>query len=49
MLTIEQLIEKYPGDELLTADGFDDAILGVDESTMRVIYSVEKCIDILVA
>lgn len=29
------------------ADGFDEAILGVDSSTSRVIYSVAKCYDIL--
>ena len=32
---------------MLKADGFDDAILGVDESSMRLIYSISKCIDIL--
>ena len=42
-------LEKYDGEELLTADGFDAAIIGVDETSMRVIYSVSKCIDILMA
>jgi len=31
----------------LKADGFDQAVLGVEESTMRLIYSVKKCIEIL--
>lgn len=33
--------------EFLFADGFDDAIIGIDLNSMRVIYSVSKCIEIL--
>jgi hypothetical protein len=29
------------------ADGFDEAIIGIDESTMRLIYSVSRWIEIL--
>ena len=32
----------------LIADGFDDAIIGVDEKSMRLIYSVSKCLEILI-
>lgn len=46
---LELIIESYPDEEFLKADGFDDAIIGVDEMTMRLIYSVKKCIDILMA
>lgn len=42
------IAEKYPDFELLVADGFDDAILGVDERSERVIYSIKKCIDTLI-
>ena len=45
--TIEVIVEQYADETFLKADGFDDAIIGVDESTMRLIYSVSKCIDIL--
>jgi hypothetical protein len=38
-------LEDYTG--LLTAVGFDDAILGVDPNSNRVIYSVTKCVQIL--
>lgn len=44
---LEQIIETYDDEEFLKADGFDDAIIGVDERTMRLIYSVKKCIAIL--
>jgi hypothetical protein len=42
------IIENYPDEEILSADGFDDAIIGVEESSMRLIYSVSKCIEILI-
>ena len=45
---LERVLEAYPEDTFLVADGFNDAIIGVDESSMRLIYSVDKCIDILV-
>jgi hypothetical protein len=41
------MLEKYDDENLVTADGFDDAIIGVDENDMRVIYSVSKCIEVL--
>lgn len=28
-------------------DGFDNAVIGFDESSQRIIYSVKKCIEIL--
>lgn len=44
---IDHIIENYPDEEFLKADGFDDAIIGVDETSMRLIYSVSKCLEIL--
>jgi len=44
---IEQIIEQYPDEEFLKADGFDDAIIGIEENGMRLIYSVSKCLIIL--
>ena len=43
---INKIIENYD-EEFLKADGFDDAIIGIDEHSMRLIYSVSKCIEIL--
>jgi hypothetical protein len=45
---IEEILENYPEEEFLLADGFDNAIIGVDETSMRLIYSVSKCIEILI-
>ena len=47
---IEQIIDSYQDTELLTADGFNKAIIGVSEDfnqPIRLIYSVSKCLDIL--
>jgi len=40
-------MDRYPDETFLKADGFDDAIIGVDEKSMRLIYPVSKCIEIL--
>jgi len=41
------IVEYYEGEEILTADGFDEAVIGIDEGSGRIIYSVGKCIEIL--
>jgi hypothetical protein len=48
-MTKEELLDKY-GDlefELLTADGFEEAIIGVDCKSGRVIYEVQRMKEIL--
>lgn len=44
---LDRILECFPEEEFLKAEGFDSAIIGVDESSMRLIYSVEKCVGIL--
>lgn len=44
---IDSIIDAYPSEHFIKADGFDDAIIGVDENSMCLIYSVTKCIEIL--
>lgn len=43
----DDLVDTFDEEELMFADGFDEAILGVCSSSYRVIYSVEKMIKIL--
>ena len=45
---LDLILDKYPDEQFLKADGFDEAILGVEEKGMRLIYSVKSCIDILI-
>jgi hypothetical protein len=44
-MTRETIAEYYP--DTLYADGFDDALLGVQDSTGIAVYSIAKCIEIL--
>lgn len=44
---LNEILENYPDDSFLKADGFDDAVIGLDEQSMRLVYSVSKCIAIL--
>jgi hypothetical protein len=45
---LEVLLDLYPDDTFLIADGFDDAVIGVDYGSSRLIYSCKKCIEILI-
>jgi len=45
---LEGIIEHYAEETFLKADGFDDAVIGVEEPSLRLIYSVGKCIEILI-
>lgn len=46
-LLLERILVNFPDEQFLKADGFDEAVIGVDLKTMRLIYSVSKCLDIL--
>jgi hypothetical protein len=48
MSMLETIIEQNPEDEFLKADGLDEAIIGYDDQTGRLIYSMSKIIDILI-
>ena len=45
---LEEIVEYYQDEDILKADGFDDAVIGIDTQTMRLIYSVTRCVEILV-
>ena len=42
---IEDIINRYPDEEFLKADGLDDAIIGVDTDNMVLVYSSDQCVD----
>jgi len=44
---IEKILERYSDEKFLIADGFDDAVIGVDQVSMKLIYSVTTCVEIL--
>ena len=46
-MKVDKITEAFPDCEFLQADGFDEAIIGVDDVSMRLIYSISKSIKIL--
>jgi hypothetical protein len=44
---LDFILECYPDEEFLTADNFNDAIIGLEVKSMRIIYSKRACIEIL--
>lgn len=44
---LEAIIENFPDEEILKADGLDGAVIGIDITSMRLIYSKQKCIEIM--
>lgn len=45
---LDSIVEYHEDEEILKADGFDNAVIGIELGTMRLIYSVNKCLDILI-
>lgn len=45
--TLNFLTEVYRKESLNEIDGFDDAIIGVEVETKKLIYSTTKCIKLL--
>jgi hypothetical protein len=46
MSTLSKILNEYPDQGYNKAHGFDDAIIGVS-SRSNLVYSIDKCIDIL--
>jgi len=49
MRNIDKLQEMYPELELLQADGFDDAVIGIEPLSGKVIYDIDKMITVLIS
>jgi len=47
MSVLDSIVEDYYDDEILKADGFDDAVIGICYNSSRLIYSYKKCLEIL--
>lgn len=47
-MTLNEILEYYPDSEILKADGFDDAVIGIEPESMRLVYDRNKMFDILV-
>ncbi len=47
-MTLDEILDTYPEEQFLKADGFDKAIIGVDPNTMRLIYDRDEMVNILI-
>ncbi len=45
-MKLSKILEDY--ENVLIADGFDDAVIGIEPMTMRVVYDIDKVIEILI-
>jgi hypothetical protein len=48
MVKLDDIYNAYPDELFLSADGLEDALIGLDQSTGRLIYSVKKCLEIFI-
>lgn len=44
---LEEIVDSFPDIKFLKADGLDKAVIGFDETSERLIYSVSKILQIL--
>ena len=45
---LQKILELYPDDTFVIADGFDDAIIGVDDNNLKIVYDIDEVINILI-
>lgn len=49
-MKLQEIIENFPDEEFLKADGFDDAVIGIEyKDNCKLVYDITKIIEILVA
>ncbi len=44
---LDRILENYSDETILTLDGFDSAVIGIEENSMRLIYSIDRMVEIL--
>ena len=44
---LDEILDNYYDQSFMVADGFDEAVIGVEISDMRLVYSVKKCLEVL--
>lgn len=46
-MTLEEIIEQYPEEQFMTVPEFDEAVIGVEYNSMRLVYSIKEILNIL--
>lgn len=44
---LNKILDNYPDELFLRADGFDEAIIGIETERMVIVYSSKACVKIL--
>jgi hypothetical protein len=47
-MTLEEIINSYGDEDLLKADGFDEAVIGIEINTGRLVYDIFKMRELLI-
>jgi hypothetical protein len=47
-MTLEEIIDNYGDEDLLKADGFDEAVIGIEINTGRLVYDIFKMRELLI-
>lgn len=45
---LSKIVDFYPEEVFIKPEGFDEAVIGVESDTLVLVYSVKKCIQVLV-
>lgn len=45
---LKDILEIHGQEGFMIADGFDEAVIGIDLDGVRLVYSVKKCLEILI-
>ena len=48
MTILEKILLEFPDEEILKADGFDEAVVGYEIISMKLIYDYNKMVEILI-
>lgn len=46
-MKLSTILENYSHEELIKADAFDNAVIGIEVNTLRLVYSIDRMIAIL--
>lgn len=47
-MTLNEILEEMPDEEFLRADGFDEAVIGYEPNTLKLVYDIDKMVSALV-
>lgn len=46
-MTLGEILDLHPDESFLVAEGFDEAVIGYEPASWRLVYSIEACIRVL--